>query len=87
MPDDGRDAYCDSDTGAFPCLGSPILPSVFFISCVNSSGLSVSERVFLLDPPPESCCQTCFIIVSRALFQTDWTGGGENFSGNTEYIS
>lgn len=75
MPDDGRDAYCDSDTGAFPCLGSPILPSVFFISCVNSSGLSVSERVFLLDSPPRELLPDLLYYCKPCTFPDRLDGG------------
>ena len=38
---------------SFSILGAPVHPSVFIISCINASRLSLSERVFPLDSPWE----------------------------------
>lgn len=82
VPDDGRDAFCCSDSGAFP-FWEPPSSHLFFSSPASMRPHCLWVKGFSHSIPPESCCQTCFIIVSPALLQADGSQVQEKTSGET----
>lgn len=70
VPGEGRAAYCCSDSGAFP-FWEPPSTHLFFSSLASMPPDCHLVKGFSRSIPPESCCQTCFIIVSPELLQAN----------------
>ena len=86
---EGRAAYCWTDSGAFP-FWEPPSTHLFLSSLASMPPDCHLVKGFSRSIPPESCCQTCFIIVNPELLQANGflcKPERENFSGKTEYIS